>query len=507
LDEVLESKQWKKDAMGMKLMKDGWLGWLHIALCAATLFARDAKRMGQRIAVCVLALTPAAMAMAQAVSTTTVQGTVYLANGQPGAGTLAISWPAFTTAAGQSVAADSTTLTLGPDGFVSVNLAPNVGATPAGEYYTAVYYMSDGTTSTQYWVVPAAAQASLAQVQSQVMPAAQAVQAVSKAYVDQAIAGLSGGSGLSATGGTLTGPLYLNGDPTQPLQAADKHYVDTQAAAELPLTGGSVSGQLTAKQLGALYQVDQFSGADIGAKIQACVNAVDATYGGTCDARNFTGNQTMGSNLTIATNNTAILLPCATITTANQIVVTAGTRNVALRGCALRGGTSASGSVGGTALAYTGSGEMVEVGDPTYATDTPGFHLDNMVINTTAAANATAQGLVAYRTQEMDLESLYFLGNSNQTGMTLDGTGNYTGGTFLDNQFSGFGTAVNAIGHQVTNPATTDWVNASIFVRLHINCPTSGGTPIGGTYGSTYCKATAIHSRAGTWKDARRHCT
>ena len=104
-----------------------------------------------------MGLTGAATAGAQAVSTTTVQGTVYLANGQPGAGTLAISWPAFTTAAGQAIAADSTTVTIAPDGFVSVNLAPNVGATPAGEYYTAVYYMSDGSTSTQYWVVPAAA--------------------------------------------------------------------------------------------------------------------------------------------------------------------------------------------------------------------------------------------------------------------------------------------------------------------------------------------------------------
>ena len=126
-------------------------------------------------------VTLTAMTMAQAVSTTTVQGTVYLANGQPGAGTLVVSWPAFTTAAGQAVAADSTTVTIAPDGFVSVNLAPNLGATPAGEYYTAVFYMSDGTTSTQYWVVPAAAQATLAQVQAQVMPAAQAVQAVSKA--------------------------------------------------------------------------------------------------------------------------------------------------------------------------------------------------------------------------------------------------------------------------------------------------------------------------------------
>jgi len=962
--------------MGMKLMKDKWL------------------RIRRGIAVCAMAMTLAAIAMAQAVSTTTVQGTVYLANGQPGAGTLLISWPSFTTAAGQAVAADSITVTIGTDGFLSVNLAPNLGATPAGEFYTAVYDMSDGTTNTQYWVVPAAANASLAAVQAKVMPAAQAVQTVSKAYVDEAIAELSASSGLSASGGTLTGPLYLSGDPTQPLQAADKHYVDTQVATAVPLAGGNMTGALTTpavngvqapaiasaqttlqaamtaagtngamvipptyagtdtftnangvkvtdlrsggaqqaersvkefgavcdgvtddtnalqaaltyanahgvaltipqgtcktralswhgesigglgKQVSALmgfpgqdvlesgpdatnmlsytrlhdltiyvdqsedvscspaegraaagscllnrpieansifspggsgltgtagtgaawsvgncaiamqaatgaggnglrvaemenveiattgvdplaaqypsahsthtcglylaqwpqwsefrnidirglntgvaipvlpvtapaglnadsnrwqnvtiqathafsaaagsnnvldnvvalaenssatgepptglvldlngtaqgwtvrnavvapawnavppaltvtaaggavtavtlgsehglgwdpygvsvpvafsgsctaqataavntngsiasvtvtaggvgcsatttaslnaagtwdtaapvnliggqnmtffagnllkgnggytvwnagssasygtqldsgggtlpgggayaalagsgkvgsaFQVDQFPGADIGAKIQACVNAVNAGYGGTCDARNFTGNLTMGSNLTISTSNTAILLPCATITTANQIIVTAGSRNVALRGCALRGGSAASGSTGGTALAYTGSSSMVAVGDPTYAVDTPGLHMDNVVINTTAATNATAQGLIAYRTQELDLESLYFLGNSNQTGMTLDGTGNYTGGTFFDNQFSGFGTAINAIGHQVTNPATTDWMNASTFVRLHIDCPTSGGSPISGTFG------------------------
>ncbi|MGA2338927.1 MAG: glycosyl hydrolase family 28-related protein, partial [Terracidiphilus sp.] len=986
----------------MKFMKNGWFGVRQMTSLVPTRFAKNAKRMGQPIAACAAAMLLAATMMAQAVSTTTVQGTVYLANGQPGAGTLSISWPSFITAAGQAVAADTTTVTIGPDGFVSVNLAPNVGATPAGEYYTAVYYMSDGTTSTQYWVVPSAAQASLAQVQAQVMPAAQAVQAVSKAYVDQAIAQASQSSGLTATGGTLTGPLYLSSDPTQPLQAADKHYVDTQVATAVPLAGGNMTGALTTpvvngvqapatasaqttlqaainaagtngameipptyagtdtftntsgvkvtdlrttgaqqaersvkefgavcdgvtddtnalqaalsyasahgvaltipqgtcktralswhgqsigglgKQVSALMgfpgqdvlesgpdatnilsytrlhdltiyvdqsvdvscspaegraaagscqsnrpieansifspggngltgtmgtggawnigncaiamqattgaggnglrvaeienveiaatgvdpmaaqypgahsthtcgiylaqwpqwsefrnidirglntgvaipalpitapaglnadsnrwqnvtiqathaftaaagsnnvldnvvalagnssatgepptglvldlsgsgqnpqqnpqqgwtirnavvapawnavqpaltvttaggavtavtvgsehglgwdpygtsvpiafsglcsaqataavnangaisgvtvtqggvgcsstttaslnaagnwdtaapvnliggqdmtffagnllkgnggytvwnagnsasygtqldggggtlpgggayaalvrnssigsasQVDQFPGADMGAKIQACANAANASYGGTCDARNFTGNLTWGENLTISTGNVAILLPCATITTANQIVVTAGTRNVSLRGCALRGGSQASGSTGGTAFAYTGSGAMVEVGDATYATDTSGFHMDNVVINTTGATSATAEGLVAYRTQEMDLESLYFLGNSNQTGMTLDGTGNYTGGTYLDNQFSGFGTAVNAIGHQNTNSATTDWTNASTFVRLHIDCPTSGGNPISGTYG------------------------
>ncbi|MGD0347572.1 MAG: hypothetical protein ABSA85_12490 [Terracidiphilus sp.] len=438
--------------------------------------------MRRTVAGGLLAMGLAAMAWAQGVNTTTVQGTVYLANGQPGAGTLAISWPAFTTAAGQAVIADSMTVTIAPDGFVSVNLAPNLGATPAGEYYTAVYYMSDGTVSTQYWVVPATANATLAQVQAQVMPAAQAVQTVSKTYVDDAITEMMQ-SQLTASGGTLTGPLYLNADPTQPLQAATKHYVDTQVATALPLTGGTVSGAFSALEIGAAYQADQFPGADFGAKVEACVSALNANYGGTCDARNFTGNLAMGSNLTIATPNAAILLPCATIATASQIVVTAGTRNVSLRGCALRGGSATSGSQGGTVFAYSGTGAMVMVGDATYAVDTPGFHMDNVAINTTAATSATAQGLIAYRTQELDLESLYFLGNQSQTGMTLDGTGNYTGGTFLDNQFTGFGTAVNAIGHQAVNSATGDWMNASTFVRLHIDCPTSSGNPISGTYG------------------------
>jgi hypothetical protein len=421
-------------------------------------------------------------ARAQGFTTTTVQGTVYLANGKPGSGVLQLSWPAFSTANNQAIAAGRTNVTIGADGYVSVNLAPNQGATPAGLYYTAVYHLSDGTTSTEYWVVPEAAQAGIAQVRAQVMPAAQAVQAVSKGYVDQSITELTQ-SLLTASGGSLTGPLFLNSDPTQPAQAATKRYVDNEFANALPASGGVASGPLTSVQLGAAYQVDQFSGADFGAKLQACLNRLDAVYGGTCDARNFAGSQAMGSTLTIATANATVQLPCATIATSKQIRITAATRNVTFHGCALRGASNASGSQGGTVLLYSGTGPMLQVGDPTYAVDTLGFHIDNVVMNTTASTDAAAQGLTAYRTQEMNLEGLYLLGNSNQTGMTLDGTGNYTGGTFQDIQISGFGTALNAIGHQVSNAAATDWLNASTFVRLHINCPTNGGNPISGTYG------------------------
>ena len=439
-------------------------------------------RAAKWIAAALLGMAMAWTAHAQTLSTTTVQGTVYLANGAPGSGTLQLSWPAFTTANNQIVTAGRITVSIGADGFVSANLAANLGSTPAGLYYTAVYHMSDGTTSTEYWVVPQAAQASIAQVRAQVMPAAQAAQAVSKAYVDQAIQSINQNS-MTSSGGTLTGPLYLSGDPSQSLQAADKHYVDAEFAEAVPMTGANVTGPLTSVQLGAAYQVDQFPGANFGAKLQACLTTVSAAYGGTCDARNFTGNLSMASNLAISTANTTVMLPCATIATASQISVTAGTRNVALRGCALRGASSASGSQGGTVILYSGTSAAVQVGDPTYAVDTMGFHLDNVVINTTAATSVSAQGFAAYRTQELDLGSLYFLGNSNQAGMTLDGTGNYTGGTFYDNAFNGFQTAVNAIGHQVSNSAVTDWLNASTFLRLHIDCPTANGSPIAGTYG------------------------
>ncbi len=434
------------------------------------------------LSACVVWMWVGGAASAQGVNTTTVQGTVYLADGQAGSGTLQISWPAFTTANNQAVAAGRTSVKIGADGYVSVNLAPNLGSTPAGLFYTAVYHLSDGTTSTEYWVIPAAAQASVSQVRAQVMPAAQAVQAVSKGYVDQSIQELTQ-SLLTASGGSLSGPLYLNGDPTQPTQASTKRYVDTQFAKALPLSGGVLSGPLTGVQLGAAYQVDQFPGADFGEKLQACLNGLDGTYGGTCDARNFKGNLAIGSAIAMSTANATVQLPCATIATANSIQISAGTRNVTLHGCAQRGASNASGSQGGTVLLYSGTGVMIQVGDPTYSTDTLGFHVDNVVINTTASNSASAQGMAAYRTQELDLDGLYLLGNSNQTGITLDGTGNYTGGTFQDVQLGGFGTAVNGIGHQTANSATTDWVNASTFLRLHINCPTSGGSPIAGTYG------------------------
>ena len=267
-------------------------------------WGRAAMRLALCVAMLCLAGVPAQIGRAQALTTTTVQGTVYLANGMPGAGTLTLTWPSFTTAAGQLVTADKMTVSIPADGFVSVNLAPNLGSTPAGQYYTAVFNLSDGSVTTQYWVVPAAAQASLAQVQAQVMPAAQAVQAVSKTYVDQTVAQAIG-SQLTVSGGNLTGPLYLSGDPTQPLQAADKHYVDVSFSAAtaaatlsnilpgaasdgnngLSLAGNVAAAQMVSKNSPVTdiraYGAKTDGSTDVSAAINSAINSCPNTFGST----------------------------------------------------------------------------------------------------------------------------------------------------------------------------------------------------------------------------------
>jgi hypothetical protein len=84
------------------------------------------------------------------IGTTTVQGTIYRADGTAASGTVLISWSAFTTPQNQAVAAGSLSATIGANGFLSVNLTPNAGALPGGSYYTAVYHLSDGTVSQEY---------------------------------------------------------------------------------------------------------------------------------------------------------------------------------------------------------------------------------------------------------------------------------------------------------------------------------------------------------------------
>ena len=199
----------------------------------------------------VLTVTAATPALVRGqVAVTTVQDTVYSASGAPAQGSVVVSWATFTTAGGSAVPEGTTAATIGPNGALSIQLVPNAGATPIGSYYTAVLHLSDGTTTRQYWVIPAqlagAAPVKLASIQNTVLPTSVAMQTVSKNYVDAAIAKAVTGVAPDSTatpyvlktGDTMTGPLLLPGDPVSAQQAADKNYVDTSVA---QTTGGGTT--------------------------------------------------------------------------------------------------------------------------------------------------------------------------------------------------------------------------------------------------------------------------
>jgi hypothetical protein len=221
-------------------------------------------------------------------ATTQIADKVYRADGTPAQGVLLISWGGFTTASGTPVAAGNTSVTLGADGALSVNLVANAGATPANSYYVVVYQLGDATVRTEYWLVPAKSPAGLADVRAtpgtgnpsqmiskqyvdnavagkasdqsvvhlsgpesiagtkqfatspSVPTPLSETDAANKAYVDQAVAAVGAGSYVSKTGDTMSGPLGLPSDPTSSNQAATKHYVDIGTAGKASLIGGLV---------------------------------------------------------------------------------------------------------------------------------------------------------------------------------------------------------------------------------------------------------------------------
>jgi len=177
--------------------------------------------------------------------TTTVSDVVYRADGSAASGTLLISWPQFNTSDGKAVAAGTMNLSIASGGAVNVALAPNAGASPAGTFYRVTYKLDDGTSSTEYWTVPATSPTTISAIRSTVVPASMAVQVVSRSYVDGGLALKAADNAVVHKGGdTMTGSLTLSADPSAAMQAATKSYVDTHA-------GGSVPGQFTVD--GATY--------------------------------------------------------------------------------------------------------------------------------------------------------------------------------------------------------------------------------------------------------------
>ena len=84
-----------------------------------------------------------------------ISDTLKNADGTNAAGRLVISWDPFTTAAGVTIDAGTVPYTI-TNGTVNVSLTPNIGATPAGTRYRVRYFLTNGASYEENWVVPTA---------------------------------------------------------------------------------------------------------------------------------------------------------------------------------------------------------------------------------------------------------------------------------------------------------------------------------------------------------------
>lgn len=187
-------------------------------------------------------------------SLTSIQDTVYRANGDAAAGSVVITWPGFTTADNKPVAAGEMKVDIGAGGLLNVALAPNEGANPAGTYYKVVYKLTDGTTATEYWTVPALSPATIGSIRSTLVPQQVAMQVVSRQYVDSALATSDSQTVHKGGSESITGAKTFSVSPAVPTPAtsgaaANKSYVDAAVAGVngnfLLRSGDSMSGPLT----------------------------------------------------------------------------------------------------------------------------------------------------------------------------------------------------------------------------------------------------------------------
>ena len=235
-----------------------------------------------------------------------ITDTVYRADGSPAQGNVVIVWSAFTTAAGQPVAAGNLTVTLGANGQFSAALAPNAGSMPAGSYYKVTYKLNDGETSSEYWSVPAQPTTTIAAIRSTLVPANQAAQFLTRTWADAHYIDLTDAQ-------TVAGVKTFTASPSVPTpqnsaDAANKAYVDANGGGGSNLSSpppiGNVTPNtgnfttLTVQSTNGVPSPANYPQSDPCAKINFAIGALP-TAGGTVDARGFTPGQTCNAILQI----------------------------------------------------------------------------------------------------------------------------------------------------------------------------------------------------------------
>ncbi len=103
------------------------------------------------------------LAAAGAGAQTTITDTIRLGDTTLASGQILISWEPFTTSGGIGVVGGQFNHTFS-GGALSLVLYPNAGATPAGTSYTARFSFDNGSTTTEFWVVPASSPSTLGDI-------------------------------------------------------------------------------------------------------------------------------------------------------------------------------------------------------------------------------------------------------------------------------------------------------------------------------------------------------
>ena len=224
-----------------------------------------------------------------------ISDTVYRADGSPAQGTVLLSWQAFTTAAGQAVTPGSLLVTLDANGGFNASVAPNTGASPVGTYYKAIFKLNDGTTETEYWVVPNIQSTTIGAIRSKLVPSNQAAQFLTRDVAESNYLNLT-------TNESVAGVKTFSSSPTVPTpqnstDAANKAYVDANAGGNLgaPPPIGNVTPNtvnataLTAQNVNGVLNAAAYPGADWSVATNAAIAAAPA--GATIDMRGFSAAQ------------------------------------------------------------------------------------------------------------------------------------------------------------------------------------------------------------------------
>lgn len=261
------------------------------------------------ILIAVVAFWNAGSAMAATPVKTTVQDTVYRADGSVASGTLLIAWPAFTSANGDAVAAGTMSVKIGASGGVSIALVPNTGSNPASSYKVTLR-ASDGVVSEEYWTVPATGTTTIGAIRSKVVPAVVAKQFVARDYLDSKLAQLqSGPSDAVTASGNYEDPAWLSSlsamkitgtlmAQSMPATVGFKDSANMWTAAQTDSALHTFNAGVKSTSVNGRMNAFLAAGADFGAKVNAAVAA--APSGAVIDGTQFNGTTAWTTQIVIA---------------------------------------------------------------------------------------------------------------------------------------------------------------------------------------------------------------